>query len=151
MNDAANDRPQDAATLLDVERTAWRRWQAFIDGLSLDARRADGWRVHDVVAHVAAWHRRSDRDLATIAAGAEDDDRQETDAFNEDARRAWADRTPEELLAEAAAAHAAFEQAIAGASPATLAAHDGLGATLIAQNGWEHYEDHLRDRFNPAG
>jgi hypothetical protein len=151
MNDAAIDPPPDAEALLEREQAAWSRWQAFVDGHELDARRADGWRVHDVVAHVAAWHRRTDRDLATIASGAEDDDRQETDAFNEDARRAWADRTPEDLLAEAAAAHAAFEQAIAGASPATLAAHDGLGATIVAQNGWEHYQDHLRDRFEPAG
>ena len=146
-DDGRRDRPRDATAILQLERAGWERWQTVVRGLAPEARRSDGWRVQDVVAHIAAWHRRGAQDLATIASGADDDDRIPTDAFNARVRRAGADRSWDEVATEADAAHAAFVSAITAAAPATLEGRDGLGATLIAENGWEHYADHMGDTF----
>jgi hypothetical protein len=130
--------------LLELERDAFARWSASIEGLPPDARRGDGWTLLEVVAHVAAWHRFAAMRLGALARD-EVTEAPDADEFNARVRQETAGRAWDEVRAEAEAARAAYLVAVEAASDETLRARDGLGAFIVGANGSWHYEEHLED------
>jgi ribulose-5-phosphate 4-epimerase/fuculose-1-phosphate aldolase len=137
--------PVTAPALLVLERDGHRRWQALVARHAPEERRgSDGWRLLDVVAHVAAWHRFAVARLGTIERR-EAPASVDADAFNADVLAAARGRAWEDVLAEAAVAHEAFLEAIRSAPAWVLSEREGFGAFVVAANGFGHYEEHLRD------
>ena len=136
--------PLHASVLRTLERDGYRRWERAIAGLAPDATRADGWTLQEVVAHVSAWQQFAIERLRAIERG-DVPRRTDVDAFNAEVQARARGRSWDEVRAEAAAAHAAFLEALAAAAAATLREQDGLGAYVFAVNGFGHYEEHLGD------
>lgn len=141
---AEDGTPLRRAALLALEQDLHARWQQLVDRVPPHAARADGWTLKDVVAHVAAWHRFAVERLNAIAQGG---GRQQLDdaAFNarvkgESAGLSWA-----AVRSEAVAAHEAFLAALAATPASVLEVDRGLGAFVVAVNGFGHYADHLHD------
>lgn len=145
MSDAVTDK----ATLLGMERKAFERWAMSLEGLAPETRRADGWTLLEVVAHVAAWHRLSADRLGRLARG-ERPGVPDIDAFNTRVRAEAEGKSWASVQTEAEAARRAFLAAVARLPDDLLAAHDGLGAYIVGANGAHHYEEHLGD-FTNAG
>ncbi len=144
MSDAVTDK----ATLLNMERKAFGRWSASLQGLAPETRRGDGWTLLEVVAHVAAWHRLSADRLGRLARG-ERSGVPDIDAFNARARAEAEGKSWAGVQTEAEAARRVFRAAVVRL-PDGLLAHDGLGAYIVGANGAHHYEEHLGD-FTNAG
>ncbi len=141
---AEDGTPLRRAALLALEQDLHARWQRVVDALPPHAVRSDGWTRKDVVAHVAAWHRFAVERLDAIARGG---GREATDdvAFNARVRSDSAGLDWAAVRAEAAAAHEAFLAAVAGTPASVLEVDRGLGAFVIAVNGFGHYAEHLHD------
>jgi L-fuculose-phosphate aldolase len=136
--------PLRKAALLALERNLYERWQQAIEHVSPMAARADGWTLKDVVAHIAAWQRFAIKRLGAIKDGG-GREATDADAFNakvkaDSARQDWV-----AVQAEAKAAHEAFVRAISETSASVLETDDGLGAFVIAVNGFGHYAEHIND------
>jgi hypothetical protein len=136
--------PVDTATLVRLEREAQARWQSAISGVSAEARRSDGWSLHEVVAHIAAWHRFAAERLSELAAGGGGKS-VDADAINAGVQVQAAEQSWEEITAEAEAAHTAFLRAVDAFPEEMLGDNDGLAAFVIGVNGADHYEEHLAD------
>ena len=136
--------PIDKATLVRQEREAHTRWQSAISGISAEATRSDGWSLHDVVAHIAAWHRFAAERLSELAAGggAKSVD---ADAINADVQTQAAEQSWEEIAAEAGAARVAFLRVVDAFPEEMLGDNDGLAAFVIGVNGTDHYEEHMEE------
>ena len=135
--------------LLALERDAFARWSVVIENLQPEAQRDDGWTLRDVVAHLAAWQRMAVNRLEKLAIG-EKVEPPDIDAFNAQVFATAAGQSWAHVLAEAAAARAAFREAVEQLPHEALAAHDGLGAFIVSANGSRHYEEHVDD-FASAG
>ncbi len=136
--------PLRRAALQALERDLHARWQRVVESTGPDAVRGDGWTLREVVAHVAAWHRYAVERLAALTAGAPPA-AIDADAFNARVRaeqegRAWA-----AVHAEAELAHEEFLAAIEATPRSVLEGDDGLGAFVVAVNGFGHYAEHLHD------
>ena len=116
-----------------------------LDG-RLDEDLGDGWRVRDVLAHLALWERVAAKKIAgTPLPDGEDLAAREpwdVDAFNEAMRDRWRSRTEAEVLQEFAAAHQALTAAVEGAS-AQDCAPGGSVHQAIEEDGAGHYQAHL--------
>ncbi|MDE2670855.1 MAG: hypothetical protein OXI51_14510 [Chloroflexota bacterium] len=97
-----------------------------------------------MVAHLAAWQRMAIDRLEKLAAG-EKAAPPDIDAFNARVHSTAAAQSWAHVLAEAAAARAAFREAVEQLPYEALAAHDGLGAFIVSANGARHYEEHMDD------
>jgi hypothetical protein len=127
----------------------------------------DGWRVRDVVSHLARWNRIGAAAAELIAAGTEPlpegemrlrafigltDD---VDTVNEKQFHAWRDRPIEEAFSELHRAHRAFIDALSALPPSRFVKADGEpfryfwtpGAGHLALH-WEHIEAALREPAN---
>ncbi|MCC6236893.1 MAG: class II aldolase/adducin family protein [Dehalococcoidia bacterium] len=141
---AEDGTPLRRTALLALEQDLHARWQRVVAATAPDARRADGWTLHEVVAHVAAWQRYAIERLLAIAAG-EGRRALDADAFNDRVRAEAAGRSWPDVQAEADDAHRAFLAAIASTPREVLEADAGLGAFVVAVNGFGHYAEHLHD------
>jgi hypothetical protein len=108
--------------------------------------------MHDVVAHLAGWHRAAAHGFLAMAAGeTEWEWPEDTDAFNAEIRRLWRQRPFEELRREADEAHAEFVAAVRLLDRELLEANDRLAAIATGANGFWHYEEHMADRYVKEG
>jgi len=131
--------------LLANMRAARAELEAAVAGERLDSDRGDGWRLRDVLAHIALWERIAARKIAgtplpdgeDLLAGPWD-----LDAFNEtmrERRRGWSD---EQVLGEFDAAHRAIVAAVEAADDAACAP-GGSAWTAVDEDGAGHYLDHF--------
>jgi len=108
----------------------------------------DGWRVCDVLAHIALWERVAVWKLLGTpvphAEGLVDREPWDQDVFNEGMRERWRSRPLDDVLTELNMAHAALLAAVANASDDECAA-GGRVWTVIDEDGAGHYEHHLAD------
>ena len=144
---AEDGTPLRRAALLALEQDLHARWEVVVASTPPDATREDGWTLREVVAHVAAWHRYAAARLVSIAAG-EGRAAMDADAFNERVREEARGRSWSDVQADAADAHRVFLDAIASTPRQVLEADEGLGAFVVAVNGFGHYAEHLHD-FEP--
>jgi hypothetical protein len=108
----------------------------------------DGWRVRDLIAHIALWERVAAWKLGGAAVpnaeGLADRDPWDLNAFNEGMRERWRDRPLAEVLDEFEAAHVALVETVSKASEADCAP-GGAAWTAIDEDGAGHYAQHLRE------
>jgi len=106
----------------------------------------DGWRVRDLIAHLALWERVAAWKLGGTdvphAEGLADLDPWDLNTFNEGMRERWRDRPLSDVMAEFEAAHAALIEIISNASEADCA-RGGSAWTAIEEDGAGHYAKHL--------
>jgi hypothetical protein len=118
-------------------------------GGRLDADMGDGWRVKDVLAHIALWEREATHKIAgtPLPYGA-DLAELDTDPFNEAMRERWRERDANDVLVELAAAHQALVAAVEGADEEDCAP-SGRAWQAIYIDGAGHYAMHfpITDRF----
>jgi len=127
-----------------------------------------GWRLRDIVPHLARWNRIGAHAARLIASGSEPLAEAEmrlraftgisdtVDDVNDAAFREWRDRTDEERFTELDAAHTAFMDALRVLPAARVVKDDGEplryfwtpGAGHI-QLHWEHIEAALRETATP--
>jgi hypothetical protein len=108
----------------------------------------EGWRVRDLIAHLALWERVAawklgGRDVPD-ADGLADLDPWDLDTFNEGMRDRWRDRPLADVITEFEAAHVALIDIISNASEADCAP-GGAAWTAIDDDGVGHYTQHLSD------
>ena len=105
----------------------------------------DGWRVRDVLAHIALWERVGTWKLAGTpvphAEGLVDRDPWDLNVFNEEMRELWRSRSLTEVLEEFSLAHEALVAAVK-ASPAEECATGGRVWTVIDEDGAGHSRAH---------
>lgn len=147
---AEDGTPLRRSALLALELDLHARWQQLVAATPPDARRDDGWSLKDVVAHVAAWQRFAIERLDAISRG-EARDPTDADAFNAGVQAESAALSWDAVRAEAAAAHEAFLAALARTPQSVLEGDRGLGAFVVAVNGFGHYAEHLHDFETSAG
>ena len=125
-------------------------------GDRLTAAHDQGWRLHDVVAHIAVWERVATRKItgAPLPEGKELASMQpwDLDAFNDATVERWRPRSAAEVLTEFAAAHLALVAAVEGASEDDCAP-GGKVWQAIDDDGAGHYHvhfpvaDHMAERW----
>ena len=96
------------------------------------------------MAHIAAWHRFAAERLSELAAGGGEKS-VDADAINAGVQTQAAERSWQEIVAEAGAARTAFLWAVDAFPEDMLGDNDGLAAFVIGVNGADHYEEHLAD------
>ncbi len=141
---AEDGTPLRRGALIALEQDLRARWERVVASTAPGATRADGWTLKDVVAHIAAWQRRAVARLEAIGAGA-GREAIDADAFNERVRAESAGLDWQSVRAEADAADLAFRAALAAVPSSVLEAEQGLGAFVVAVNGFGHYAEHLHD------
>ncbi|HEX7101556.1 MAG TPA: maleylpyruvate isomerase N-terminal domain-containing protein [Nitrolancea sp.] len=108
----------------------------------------DGWRVRDLIAHLALWERVAAWKLGggdvPYAEGLADRDPWDLNAFNEGMRERWRDRPLNDVITEFDAAHAALVEVVSNASEEDCAP-GGAARTAIDEDGAGHYIQHLSD------
>ena len=124
----------------------------------------DGWRIGDLVAHLARWNRIGAEAARLIAGGTEPPPEADmrlrafigidgdVDAVNAEAVAAWRDRSDEERLTELNAAHTAFMDALRALPAARVVKADGEpyryfwtpGAGHLGLH-WDHIEAALKE------
>jgi hypothetical protein len=108
----------------------------------------EGWRVRDLIAHLALWERVAAWKLGGAdvpnAEGLADRDPFDLNAFNEGMRERWRDRPLDDVMAEFDAAHAALVEVISNASEDDCAP-SGAAWTAIDEDGAGHYAQHLSE------
>ena len=108
----------------------------------------DGWRVRDVIAHLALWERVAAWKIGGVdvpnAEGLADLDPWDLNTFNEGMRERWRDRPLADVMAEFDAAHAALVEIVSNASEADCAP-GGSAWTAIDEDNAGHYAQHLRE------
>lgn len=144
---AEDGTPLRRTALLALEQDLHARWQRVVSRTSPDAKREDGWTLREVVAHIAAWHRYAVERLGQVAVG-EGRQSVDADAFNAQVRADAAHKSWLDVQWDAEEAHRAFLEAIASTARPVLEADEGLGAFVVAVNGFGHYAEHLHD-FEP--
>lgn len=125
-----------------VERVeaSWAALQEALDGLAIERMSEPGvagdWSVKDLLAHVAYWEGRAigtiERSLAgeqELSAGDET-----VDSINEGVYDERSDWSVERALDEFHGTHQRFM--------AALRQHPGIDPNLIAEDAWEHYDEH---------
>lgn len=134
--------------LLDTMRAARAELEAAVgarDG-RLDADMGDGWRLRDILAHLALWERVAAKKItgAPLPDGEGPAARQpwDLDRFNEAMRERWRGRTADEVLAEFAASHRALVVAVEGANEEDCAP-GGVAWQAIAEDGAGHSPVHF--------
>ena len=134
--------------LLERMDAGWQELETVVSRLEgrMDAEVGDGWRVVDLLAHIALWERVARWKLTGDAVpGAEDLAAMEPfdlDRFNQTMRDRWRDRGSDAVLTELHAAHAALVAAVEAADDESCAP-GGTTWTVIAEDGAGHYGDHL--------
>jgi hypothetical protein len=112
----------------------------------LDTEFADGWRLREVLAHVALWERMATRKLSGVPLPDGEDlaNRKpwNLDAFNDGMRERWRGRSDEEILIEFAAAHEALVAAVAASSEEECAP-GGKAWRAVDEDGAGHYHHHF--------
>ena len=112
----------------------------------LDADLGDGWRVRDVIAHIALWERVADKKLsgAELPYGSDLAAMKpwNLNTFNEGLRERLRTLTDDELLAEYHAAYAALRETVANADE-DACAPDGRAYRAIGEDSGGHYPAHL--------
>jgi hypothetical protein len=141
-----NVSPREA--LLEEMLSAWSELTTVIKELdgTFDRDLGDGWRVQDVLAHIALWERVAGWKLSGSDIPRADDliDREPWDlnAFNEAMRDRWRKATAQEVVAELHAAHEALVTMVSNATDEDCATN-GQVWTAIHEDGAGHYEHHL--------
>ena len=106
----------------------------------------DGWRVRDLLAHLALWERVAVWKLTGAAVPDADDLMQQNpwdlDTFNTTMRARWHDRPIDAVLWESHAAHAALLATIVGATEGACVP-GGAVRTTVDEDGAGHYRVHL--------
>jgi hypothetical protein len=124
----------------------------------------EGWRVRDLVSHLARWNRIGAAAAQLIAAGKEplpEDEMRlraftgiadDVDAINEQQFKAWRDRPVAEAFAELDRAHSAFMDALRALPPSRFVKADGEPFRYFWTPGaghlqlhWEHIEAALKE------
>jgi hypothetical protein len=138
----------DEDELLSVMRRGWSDLTTAIetDEPTPDEDAGDGWRVKDLIAHVALWERMAVRKINgyPLPVGDELADREpwDLDRFNEVQRDLWWDVEPSAIRAELDAAHQALVRAVESA-PAEKCRVGGNVWTAIDEDGAGHYHWHF--------
>ncbi len=134
--------------LLERMLSAWSELLTLVEQLDgrFDVDLGDGWRVRDVLAHIALWERVANWKLSGSdvpnSEGVIDRDPWDLNAFNETMRARWRDRPVSDVLAELRAAHGALVASVAAASDDDCAAGGNVHG-VIDDDGAGHYEHHL--------
>ena len=112
----------------------------------LDADLGDGWRVRDVIAHIALWERVADKKLSGAELPYGSDlaamEPWNLNAFNEGMRERLRTLSDEELLAEYQAAYMALRNTVANAED-DACAPGGRAHQAIDEDSGGHYPAHL--------
>ncbi len=144
----SNDGMTPRDDLLERMLSAWTELMTVVEQLDgrFDVDLGDGWRVRDVLAHIALWERVANWKLSGAdvpnSEGVIDRDPWDLNEFNETMRARWRDRPVSDVLAELRAAHEALVATVEGA-PDEQCAPDGAAHEVIEQDGAGHYEHHL--------
>jgi hypothetical protein len=108
----------------------------------------EGWRVRDLIAHLALWERVAAWKLGGAdvpnAEGLVDRDPWDVNVFNEEMRERWRDRPLSDVMAEFEAAHVALVEIISNASEADCAP-GGSAWAAVDEDGAGHYPQHLSE------
>lgn len=111
-----------------------------------DAEIGGGWTLHDALAHVALWDRMAARKIGGVPLpyGQDVAEREpwNLDAFNDELRARWRDRSMDEVLAEFAASYPAVVAAVAAADDADCAPGGKVWRTIDEDNAG-HYPHHF--------
>lgn len=122
--------------------------EALVDSLAgrLHEDVGDGWRVRDVLAHLALWERVATRKITGAALPDGEDlvtrEPWDLDTFNETMRARWRSRSHTEVLDEFSAAHQALLAAVERADEPACAP-SGSAYQAIEVDGAGHYQHHL--------
>ena len=123
-----------------------------LDG-KLEVDLGDGWRVRDLLAHIALWERVANWKLGgpdvPNAESVADREPWDLNFFNEEMRERWRGRSIDDVLAELRSAHEALVATVSAASDEDCAADGSVGA-VIQEDGAGHYELHLPALRNVA-
>lgn len=142
--------------LLEEMLSAWAELMTVVKSIGgrFDEDLGDGWRVRDVLAHLALWERVANWKLTGAVVpnseGLIDREPWDLDAFNVGMRNRWRDRSPSDVLAELRAAHEALVAAVSSSSDSGCAPKGGVW-TVIHEDGAGHYEHHLPALQRAAG
>lgn len=138
--------PSPRSVLLERVEHMYVATRSVIDALPaerFDAVLPSGWRLRDVVAHLAAWEETvPPRVAAVLATGDDPQGDVDIEAFNRRVVAKAADATADELRARLAAAHAKVVE--------TIRSFDGrdvpkLATEIVEWNTTGHYPDHFAD------
>ena len=134
--------------LLERMDAGWRELETVVGQLEgrMDADLGDGWRVVDVLAHIALWERVARWKLTGDPVPGADDltdgEPFDLDHFNQTMRGRWQDRDSDAVLTELRAAHAGLVEAVEASDDASCAP-GGKTYTVIDEDGAGHYGAHL--------
>ena len=149
-------RPRAARDLLERAEAGWLRFIAAVRDvgtLRFDDPTPAGWRYRDLVAHVSVWHRICVENVEHIRAHGRrlPGPFPPVDEVNADAARAATGKDPEALVRELEQSWESLRAAITGLPDERLAIEDGWVIEHVAENTWEHYEEHLAEVRAAAG
>jgi hypothetical protein len=110
----------------------------------------DGWSRKQMLAHITAWHDAThDRLGKMILSGQPEDAALDDDAFNARIARQAIGRTAGEILKEMEMTYNRLRRQVSRLTDQQLRADDGWAAQVIANNTYEHYEQHAPDVYQP--
>jgi len=138
--------------LIDAGWTAFRAAVMRFPGERMDERIEEHtWTRKQMLAHVATWHDLTHSRLGRLmAAGKPAELRDETDAINAQAARQAVGKTAGEIVTDMEASFDKLRRQVARLSDEQLASGDGWAAQIIADNTYDHYDEHMADLETPA-
>lgn len=146
---ASEDQPLLRRTIARMDE-AWGAFLARAQGLPgerLSARIGeDGWTIKQMLAHVGTWHDLTVERLSRFAESGEPAElAEETDAINARAARAAGGRTSGEILVGVDDSYRRLRREVGRLSDTQLAASEAWASSIIAENTYDHYAEHLED------
>ncbi len=137
-----------AATLERLDRS-WRDFRRLVAALPLeriDDAIDNGWTRKQMLAHIAAWHESAaDRLLAFSKTGKAQPLSYAVDAFNARVSRAAIGRTSGEVVESLDASFNRLRRQLVQLTEEQLVDHDRWAAKVVAENTYEHYEEHAAE------
>jgi hypothetical protein len=112
---------------------------------------ADGWTRKQMLSHIAAWHDlTTDRLLKMATTRQPVPLGRDPEAVNPAAARVAMGKTAGEVLKDVEASYARLRRQMLRMTDADLRLGDGWAALLIADDTYDHYEQHMPDLVPPG-
>ncbi len=145
--------PQTLREIVARADDGWRQFRVAAGAFPserMDERLGDGWTRKQMLAHITAWHDMAhDRLGKMIMSGRPEPSVDNADAFNARIARQAIGRTAGEVLKEMEMTFNRLRRQLGRLNDEQLVAHDRWAATVIAENTYEHYEEHRADVYQP--
>jgi hypothetical protein len=150
-DDPQRQRAPDPTLAATLERLdgAWREFRSLVAAFPLE-RLGDpigsGWTRKQMLAHISGWHESAaDRLLAFSKTGKPQPLPAAVDVFNARVARAAIGRTSGEVVDSLDSSFSRLRRQLAQLDDAQLVEDEGWALTLVAENTYEHYEEHAAE------